>query len=254
MSNELKEKITKIKKVFEGFSNYIELPDFRSFLLFTLTSQVPTNIMAQLGFGPNKEVINLPYNPIFNIYYQKINLISAGSLIIYVKSETITKNFTLDKDDQIIKNFLNPNEMSLAFRGKEKFLLPKISDCSAFEMDGNSTLHISVDDIFHSLESFLAVAEPNILFVVDATSESEPDLIFTFNMMPQMPIRLEKQILKIDAFFDESHKTRDKIYLRREEDYTISYLKDIKEVGHAELYKSAFSLILHIKSFSKPEK
>ncbi|MFX0023384.1 MAG: hypothetical protein ACFE9S_13740 [Candidatus Hermodarchaeota archaeon] len=252
MSNELTEKIAKIKKVFERFSNYIELRDFRSFLLFTLTSQVPTNIMAQLGFGTNKEVINLPYNPIFNIYYQKINLISAGSLIIYVKTQTITNNFTLDKEDPIIKSFLNPNEMSLAFRGKEKFLLPKISDCSAFEIDGNSTLTISVDDIFHSLESFLAVAEPNILFVVDASNESEPDLVFTFNMMPQMPTRLDKQVLKIDAFFDEHHKTRNKTYLKREEDYTVNYLEGIKEVGHAELYNSAFSLILHIKSFSKP--
>jgi hypothetical protein len=253
MPNELREKITKIRKVFEDFSNYIELRNFRSFLLFTLTSQVPTNIMAQLGFGSNKEVINLPYNPIFNIYYQKINLISAGSLIIYVRSEAITNNFTLEKDDPIIKEFLNPNEMSLAFRGKEKFLLPKISDCSTFEMDGNSNLSISVDDIFHSLESFLAVAEPNILFVVDAASETEPDLVFTFNMMPQMPTRLDKQVLKIDAFFDKDHKTRDKTYIKREEDFTINYLKDIKEVGHAELYNSAFSLILHINSFSKPD-
>ncbi len=253
MSNELKQKINKIKEIFKEFSNYIELSDFRSFLLFTLTSQVPTNILAQIGLGGNKEVINLPYNPIFNIYYQKINLISAGSLIIYVKNKTISDNFTLEKDDPIIKNFLNPNEMSLAFRGKEKFLLPKISDCSAFEIDGNSNLNISVDDIFHSLESFLAVAEPNILFVVDAANESEPDIVFTFNMMPQMPSRLDQKVLKIDAFFDEEHKTRDKTYLRREEDYTINYLKDIKEVGHAELYKSAFSLILHVKSFSKPE-
>ena len=253
MPNELTEKITKIKKYFEDFSNYIELRDFRSFLLFTLTSQVPTNIMAQLGFGSNKEVINLPYNPFFNIYYQKINLISAGSLIIYVKTKTISNDFTIDKDDSIIKNFLNPNEMSLTFRGKEKFLLPKIRDCSAFEVDGNSNLAISVDDIFHSLESFLAVAEPNILFVVDAISDSEPDLVFTFNMMPQMPTRLDKRVLKIDAFFDVDHKTRDKTYLRREEDYTINYLKDIKEVGHAELYNSVFSLILHIKSFSKPK-
>lgn len=252
MSNELTQKIDKVKKIFEGFSNYIELRDFRSFLLFTLTSQVPTNLLAQLGLGGNKEVINLPYNPIFNIYYQKINLISAGSLIIYVKNKTITDKFSLEKDDPIIKKFLNPNEMSLAFRGKEKFLLPKISDCSVFDADGNSKLNISIDDIFHSLESFLAVAEPNILFVVDAANASEPDLIFTFNMMPQIPSRLDQKVLKIDVFFDQDHKSRDKTYLKREEDYSIKHLDDIKEVGHAELYKSAFSLILHVKSFSKP--
>jgi len=252
MSNELTQKIDKVKKTFEGFSNYIELRDFRSFLLFTLTSQVPNNLLAQLGLGGNKEVINLPYNPIFNIYYQKINLISAGSLIIYVKNKTITDKFSLEKDDPIIKKFLNPNEMSLAFRGKEKFLLPKISDCSAFDVDGNSNLKIYVDDIFYSLESFLAIAEPNILFVVDAANQSEPDLVFTFNMMPQMPSRLDQKVLKIDVFFDQDHKSRDKTYLKREEDYSIKYLDGIKEVGHAELYKSAFSLILHVKSFSKP--
>lgn len=250
MSEELKQKIGTVQKIFENFSNFIELSDFRSYLLFTLTSQVPTNIMAQLGLGSNKEIINLPYNPIFNIYYQKINLISAGSLIVYTKNAPITDKFTLDKDDPIIKKYLNINEMSLAFRGKEKFILPKISDCSAFNVDGK--LIIKVDDLFHSLESFLAITEPNLLFVIDANEELLPDLVFTFNMMPEMPRHMDQRVLKIDVFFDKEHKTRDKVYLEREENYNIKYLKDIKEVSHADLYKSAFSLIIHVKSFSKP--
>lgn len=250
MSEELKQKIGTIQKIFENFSNFIELSDFRSYLLFTLTSQVPTNIMAQLGLGSNKEIINLPYNPIFNIYYQKINLISAGSLIVYTKNAPITDKFTLDKDDPIIKKYLNINEMSLAFRGKEKFILPKISDCSAFNVDGK--LIIKVDDLFHSLESFLAITEPNLLFVIDANEDLLPDLVFTFNMMPEMPRRMDQRVLKIDVFFDKEHKTRDKVYLEREENYNIKYLKDIKEISHADLYKSAFSLIIHVKSFSKP--
>ncbi|MFX1420378.1 MAG: hypothetical protein ACFE9N_15820 [Promethearchaeota archaeon] len=252
MSNELKEKVNFVHQGFESFSNFIELNDFRSFLLFTLTSQVPMNLLAQIGLGGNKEVINLPYNPISNIYYQKINLISAGSLIIYVRNDPITDKFTLEKDDPIIKRFLNPNEMSLAFRGNEKFLLPTITDCSAYGINGNSKLTINVDDLFHSLESFLAVAEPNLLFVVDAKNELEPDLIFTFNMMPEIPSRIDQKVLKIDVFLDKDHKTRNITYLKREEDYKINYLKDIKEVGHAELYKSAFSLVLHVKSFSNP--
>lgn len=250
MSEELKQKIGTVQKIFENFSNFIELSDFRSYLLFTLTSQVSTNIMAQLGLGSNKEIINLPYNPIFNIYYQKINLISAGSLIVYTKNAPITDKFTLDKDDPIVKKYLNINEMSLAFRGKEKFILPKISDCSAFNVDGK--LIIKVDDLFHSLESFLAITEPNLLFVIDANEDLLPDLVFTFNMMPEMPRRMDQRVLKIDVFFDKEHKTRDKVYLEREENYNIKYLKDIKEISHADLYKSAFSLIIHVKSFSKP--
>ena len=120
MSEELNQKVDFIEKKFENFTNFIELPDFRSFLLFTLTSQVPMNVLAQMGLGGNKEVISLPYNPILKIYYQKINLLSVGSLIIYVKSDPISEKFILAKDESIIKSFLNPDEISLAFRGKRK--------------------------------------------------------------------------------------------------------------------------------------
>ncbi|MFX1567636.1 MAG: hypothetical protein ACFFCV_04625 [Promethearchaeota archaeon] len=252
MSEDLNEKIKYLHKKFENFSNFIELSDFRSLLLFTLTSQVPTNIMAQLGLGSSKETINLPYNPVFNIYYQKINLIAAGSLITYVRNEPITDKFTLEKDDPIIKSFLNPYEMELAFRGKEKFIFPMISDCSALDTNGNSNLIIKIDDIFHSLESFLAVAEPNLLFVLNASIEKEPDILFTFNMMPEMPSRMDQKILKIDVFFDTDHKTRDMTYLKREQDFSIKYLDFIRDVSHADTYKSSYSLIIHIKSFSKP--
>lgn len=252
MSEELMQKVGLVDEQFENFSNFIELDSFRSFLLFTLTSQVPTNILAQFGLGGSKEIIHLPYNPILKIYYQKINLISTGSLIIYVKSEPISGNFILEKDDSIIKNFLNPNEMGLAFRGKEKFILPKISDCSAFDVKGDSKLTVKVDDLFHSLESYLAVVEPNLLFAIKAKNTSEPDLLFTFNMMPEMPTRLDQKVLKIDVFLDSEHKTKGMTYLKREEDYSISYLNDIKEVSHSDLYKSAFSLLLHVKSFNKP--
>ncbi len=252
MNEELLNKINLVSEYLKDFTNFIELENFRPFLLFTLTSQVPSNILAQIGLGGTKEIINLPYNPIFKIYYQKINLISAGSLIIYVKTDPISNNFILEKDDSIIKNYLNPNEVSLAFRGKEKFLLPKISDCSAFNDDRKNKINIKIDDLFHSLESFLAVSEPNLLFVIDAKNISDPDLIFTFNMMPEMPSRLDQKVLKIDVFLDKDHKTKDKTYLKREEDYTINYLQDIKEVGHADLYKSSFSLILHVKSLNEP--
>jgi len=147
---------------------------------------------------------------------------------------------------------LNPNEVSLAFRGKEKFLLPKISDCSAFNDDKKSKINIKIDDLFHSLESFLAVSEPNLLFVIDAKINSDPDLIFTFNMMPEFPGKLDQKVLKVDVYLDYSHETRGITYLKREEDYKITYLKDIKEVSHADLYKSSFSLILHVKSLNEP--
>lgn len=252
MSEELNNQVDLVKNKFESFSNFIELPDFRSFLLFTLTSQVPMNVLAQMGLGGSKEIINLPYNPIMKIYYQKINLISAGSLIVYVKSDPISEKFILEKDDPTIKSFLNPNEMSLAFRGKEKFLLPKISDCNSCYVDNNSKITIKIDDLFHSLESFLAVAEPNLLFVIDGNSDSDPDILFTFNMMPEMPGRTDKKTLKIDVFIDSKHNTREVTYIKREEDYKIDYLKEVKEVGHAEIYKSSFSLIMHVKSLNEP--
>ena len=252
MSEELLNKINLVSEYLKDFTNFIELENFRSFLLFTLTSQVPSNILAQIGLGGPKEIINLPYNPIFKIYYQKINLISAGALIIYVKTDPISNNFIVEKDDSIIKKYLNPNEVSLAFRGKEKFLLPKISDCSSFNDDRKNKINIKIDDLFYSLESFLAVSEPNLLFVINAKNNSDPDLIFTFNMMPEFPGKLDQKVLKVDVYLDYIHETRDITYLKREGDYKITYLKDIKEVSHADLYKSSFSLILHVKSLNEP--
>ncbi|MBY9016761.1 MAG: hypothetical protein KGD68_13810 [Candidatus Lokiarchaeota archaeon] len=249
MSEALNNKIKIVDEFFNGFTNFIELENFRSFLLLTLTSQGPMNIMAQLGLGGDKSIINLPYNPDFNIYYQKINLLSSSSLLLYTKSDPITKEFVLEKNDDIFKKFLSLNEIELAFRGKEKFLFPKISDCSVL---GDSNLNIKIDDLFHNLESFISYAQPNILLVFDATESSKPDLLFTFNMTPQFPKKLDENVLQIDAYLDYDNKTKDVNYLKREEDYSLTYLKDIKEISNAELYKSSFSLILHIKSINKP--
>ena len=252
MSDQLKEIILKVQEYFTDFTSFIELKDFRSFLLFTLTSQVP-NVLAQMGIGGNKDIINLPYNPIFNIYFQKINLFSSGSIIVYVRSEPIKEDFVVDKDDPIFKNYLNPNELSLAFRGKEKFIFPEVSDCSTVEIDGDSTkLTVRIDDIYHSLESFIALSDPNIIFVIESKS-SEPDLLFAFNVMPQFPSKSNKYILKIDAYLDKDHKTKDVNYLKREkENFQLAYLKDLKEMSHGELYKSSFSLVSHIASLNKP--
>jgi len=249
MSEALNNKIKIVDEFFNGFTNFIELENFRSFLLLTLTSQGPMNIMAQLGLGGDKSIINLPYNPDFNIYYQKINLLSSSSLVLYTKSDPITKEFVLEKNDDIFKKFLSLNEIELAFRGKEKFLFPKISDCSVL---GDSKLNIKIDDLFHNLESFISYAQPNILLVFDATESSKPDLLFTFNMTPQFPKKLDENVLQIDAYLDYENKTKNINYLKREEDYSLTYLKDIKEISNAELYKSSFSLILHIKSINKP--
>ena len=249
MSEALNNKIKIVDEFFNGFTNFIELENFRSFLLLTLTSQGPMNIMAQLGLGGDKSIINLPYNPDFNIYYQKINLLSSSSLVLYTKSDPITKEFVLEKNDDIFKKFLSLNEIELAFRGKEKFLFPKISDCSVL---GDSKLNIKIDDLFHNLESFISYAQPNILLVFDATESSKPDLLFTFNMTPQFPKKLDENVLQIDAYLDYENKTKNVNYLKREEDYSLTYLKDIKEISNAELYKSSFSLILHIKSINKP--
>ena len=63
MSEELIGKIKVVNEYFKDFNNFLELKDFRAFLLLTLTSQAVTNVMAQLGLGGDKDVINLPYNP-----------------------------------------------------------------------------------------------------------------------------------------------------------------------------------------------
>ena len=82
MSEELKQRISLVHNIFENFSNFIELSDFRSYLLFTLTSQVPTNILAQIGLGGNKEVINLPY---ISTFFRFFNIIEFSEFFFLLK-------------------------------------------------------------------------------------------------------------------------------------------------------------------------
>ncbi|MEJ2250090.1 MAG: hypothetical protein P8Y70_02605 [Candidatus Lokiarchaeota archaeon] len=207
--------------------------------------------MAQLGIGGAKETINLPYNPYEKMFYQKVNLFSSGSLIVYVKSENLFKKFLVEKDDPVLKENLTSNELELGIRGKKKFVIPEVSDCSHLE-DHESLINLKVDEIYHTLESFVAITEPNIVFIIEAENQDKPDVLFTFNMMPEMPTQMNKKVLRLDVYLDDEHITRGKTYLKHEEDYKISLLEDVKEVSHAELFKSSFSLLLRIKSLNKP--
>ncbi|MBD3195939.1 MAG: hypothetical protein GF317_12830 [Candidatus Lokiarchaeota archaeon] len=252
MTEQLQNKLNLAKKYFEKFTYYIELENFRDYLLFTLNSTVSSNVLAQLGLGSGKNVVNFPYNPIFNFFYQKIELFSAGSLLIYVKTPLISEKFILEKDDPIFKEFLNSNEIDLGFTGKEKFIIPKVSDCASFDNDEDISISLKIDELYHSLESFLAVREPNILFVIDGASEQDADLLFTFNMMPEMPGKANKKILRMDVYLDDEHTTKNIKYLKREEDYKIKFLENIKEISHADLFRSSFSLVIHIKSLDSP--
>jgi hypothetical protein len=124
-----------------------------------------------------------------------------------------------------------------------------VSDCGALN---DSKITIKIDDMFHNLQSFISYSQPNVMFVIDAKDDSNADLIFTFNMMPQFPGKPNENVLKIDTYLDREHKTKGITYIKREEDYSLTFLKDIKEISHSDLYKSFFSLVVHIKSFDSP--
>jgi hypothetical protein len=247
----LKEKLKYVKEKFTDFSNFLELEDFRSYLLFTLNSQAAANVLAQLGIGGSKDIINLPYNPYEKIFYQKVNLFSSGSLVVYVKTENPFEKFLVEKENSILKKNLTSNELELGVRGKKKFVIPEVSDCSYLENE-EPAIDLKVDEIYHTLESYIAITEPNIIFIIEATNESEPDVLFTFNMMPEIPTQMNKKVLRLDVYLDESHATKGKTYLKHEEDYKISLLDDVKQVSHSELFKSSFSLLLRVKTLNKP--
>ncbi|MHA1756290.1 MAG: hypothetical protein ACTSVV_05940 [Promethearchaeota archaeon] len=249
MSEELNEKIQYVLKRLKNFTNFIELQDFRSFMLFTLNGTVPANILAQFGLGGGREIIHLPYNPKAKVYFQKVSLMKSSNLIVYVKSEKVIDKLIIEKDDEFLKKYLNQNEISLAFRGNEKILFPEFCDCTTLNSNDNSKLKIKIDDVFFSLESFVGYTEPNILFVLESNNDSEPDIVFAFNIAPEIPTLLETNNVKIDLFLDDEHRTRGMTYIKREEDFSITFLKEIKEISHAEIFKSKFALILPIKSF-----
>jgi len=253
MSEKLNEKIEYVKNAFKDFKNYIELEDFKSFLLFTLNAPTTIFITPSLNFGKNPNVA-LRYDPVKKIYFTKIqtNLFADSEIIVYYATEPLTDKLILKKDDKFFDDFLTINEKEIAFSGREKFLFIKKSrGIEVYKEQGNN-IEFKIEGYFDDMESFINSIVVPFIFLLQGSSDNEPDVLSSFNIKPSLNLS-NKSIYYIDCFLDKEHKTRSINYIKQDENLKITLMKDFKEISHSELFKSTFDLLLKIKSFNIPK-
>ncbi|MHA1563424.1 MAG: hypothetical protein ACTSPA_15040, partial [Promethearchaeota archaeon] len=125
------EKYEFVKEKFKSFSNYIEISNFRQFLLLILNIEGDgaEAIMRQLGLGSKTKTI-LPYDPLKKAYYTKVisSLSMKNQLKIYIKSEKINKSLLNKSDSKIFTDNLSDFERKNLLPNKFALIIPSIVD------------------------------------------------------------------------------------------------------------------------------
>ena len=251
MSVNLEKKIEYIRNAFKNFKNYIELEDFKNYLFFTLNAPTAIIITPTLNFGKSPNV-TLGYDQFRKIYFTKLqtNLFVSSDIIIYYASEPLTDKLILKKDDKFFDDYLTANEKEIAFAGREKFLFIKKS--IGIENDKEkSKIEFKIINYFNEMESFISSTSLPFIFLLEGSTNDDPDLLFTFNLRPSLNLS-NKTIYYIDCFLDKEQKLRSINYIKQDENLELTFMQDFKDIGHSELFKSTFDLLLKIKSFNIP--
>jgi len=121
------EKFEFAKEKFKSFSNYIEISNFREFLLLILNIEGDgaEAIMRQLGMG-SKNKATLPYDPFKKIYYTKVisGLSMKNQLKIYIKSKKINESLQNKLDSKIFTDNLSDFERKNLLPNKFSLIIP----------------------------------------------------------------------------------------------------------------------------------
>jgi hypothetical protein len=246
----------------KNFKNYIEITDFRPYLLMVLNLESgPDNILSQLGMGAKGKTI-LPYDPEKKIYYTKAmsGMSMNNQITLYYRTEPKTDKLKNKSTDPIFTNALSAYEAKNLIPQKYLMICPKILDFAtdAFTDDAKPKPFASaIESLFIDLLEFLVVQSPKYVFLLEGKGDA-PDLVFTLNLSFDPTHSAPNQYQYFDVFIDTDHRLRGNTFIWTKEDakenLQISFLKEIKEeFSHSDMFNSNFTIIVPVKSFDIPE-
>lgn len=250
MSQELKDIVEQVKSRFKDFKSSIELANFKDFLLFTLNAPTKVVIGPSFNFG-KQDSVTIAYDPFRKVYYTQMqtNLLETGKITVYFSSEPLNDEYILKKEDKFFEDIFTKNEKDTALSGLEKFLFIKKSPGSIEDESNIKTADIIIDEYYNDLECFVHSSGSPIFFILEGNGPGDADLLFSFNILPSLGLS-GKVSYSINCYLDKEQKTRDVKYLKQDEKLEITLMKELKDVGHSELFSSTFVLLLKIKSFN----
>lgn len=247
------EKYEFAKGKLESFSNYIEISNFREFLLLILNIEGDgaEAIMRQLGMGSKNKAI-LPYDPLKKAYFVKIisGISMKNQLKIYIKSKKINESLQNKLDSKIFTDNLSDFERKNLLPNKFSLIIPSIVDSLAEKSEEIEKKEITpiIDSLYLDLAEFIASQNLKFIFLLE---DDTADILFTVNMSIAPDNNSNDYIQFFDVYVDEDKKIRDHTFIRMiKEKIEMKFMNEIKDYNHSEIFKSHFTIIVKIKSFN----
>ncbi|QEE16461.1 hypothetical protein DSAG12_02291 [Promethearchaeum syntrophicum] len=246
------EKYEFAKEKFKTFRNYIEISDFRQFMLLILNIEGDgaEAIMRQLGMGSKTKTL-LPYDPFKKAYYTKVisSLSMKNQLKIYIKSEKINESLLNKSDSKIFTENLSEYERKNLLPNKFALITPSVVDTlyeNPEKIEKKEIIPV-IESLYEDLAEFIASQNLKYIFILE---DDTADILFTVNMSYAPDTNSSNLIQFFDVFIDEEKKIRNHTFIRMKKDeIDMEFMNEIKEYSHSDIFKSHFTIIVKIKSF-----
>ena len=244
----------------KNFNNYIEIADFRKFLLLILNldSGGPEAMLRKLGMAP-KDKSTLPYDPEKKAYFTKImsGLTLSNQLVMYHRSDKISTDFVNKADSTFFTDHLTNYERENLLPKDYLVISPELVDYSSQvykDQDSPIPCSIGVESLYSNLGEMIATQNLKFFFLIKGETA---DLIFTLNMSIEPTLNFKKYIQYFDVYIDTEKSLRNYTYVRmkkenvRKGNLDMDFLNEIKELNHSESFDSKYTIIVPVNSLNE---
>ncbi|MHA1112128.1 MAG: hypothetical protein ACTSRE_13550 [Promethearchaeota archaeon] len=236
-----------LTKTFAKLKNYVELKDFRTFLLFNLINESESMIQKLMGGGTSLRTILHDSKGAYLYEYA----MTKGRLIFYVKAPLIEDISILDREKH--KTFFDEHlskfeQKKLLTKQDDKIGIVKLtSRAIKADLKYDITPKFEVTRIYEDFLSFLFdIGKSSYVFVIDGEG-NKPNIVFALSFL--LSNALNQEYIAVQAFLDKEKKYSGQFLRVNSEDFTFESVDEIKEASHSEMFHSDYLLLIHIKSF-----
>ncbi len=232
---------------FEQMKDYVQVSDFRTFLLFNLIDESDSMIQKLMEGGHSMRT--LLYDPRGAYLYEYA--LSKGRLLFYVQQEDPGVS-VLDKKknkDFFDKSLSTYEQNKLLNKQDDKIGIVRLTS-KMVEADDNNKVKtkFEVTRIYDDLLSFLFdIGKSRYVFVLEG-DKNEPNIIFAISIL--LSNALNQDYVAIQAYIDKDKKYTGQFMKINSDEFSYDSVDEIKESSHSEMFHTQYLLMVKIKSFT----
>ena len=240
-----------VSKIFESFKGFMEIKDFRTFLLTLFSEDGSDDVMAKI-MGSNNHTKNLHYDIGKKSYLIEL-LPSEKPVIIYLKSKNDfeKKVIKAEEDKEFFDKYLSTFEQETLMDKKTSIQIIEYLN-KTFETNAkyNINAKFEVTKIYSDLLSyFFNIGKVRSLLILNGKGD-DPDIIFSLEV--SFANFMNEEYVSIHAFIDHEKRFKDSMFIKiNKNTYEFEGIKELEETTHSELYNHEYLLLIHVNSFDE---